>query len=245
MTSVDGPMTRSGCTPSAISGLPERPARRCGRRGRRHRLARSPPVQDDHVGDDGVERTVGAGPRRLVHRLAHRLAAAEDRLLAADSVVLRPDPQIRVAKPDLVAGRRAVDGRVGRPVDGNHLETPIGFATLDTRHRPPAAQCNDGDGARATHPARIAPTCPLGRRGGTRGRQRGRNQGRYWHRADECAEPICTGRSPVLTMTNSARSSGPRSALSSICPGRTRIAPGPESLDVESVVAISPRQSIG
>ena len=85
-----------------------------------------PPVQDDRVRDHGVEGAVGSRRRRLRHRLADGLAAAEHGLLAADGeVALDLDPQIGVAEAHLVADRRAVDGRVARPVKPDHRAAPV------------------------------------------------------------------------------------------------------------------------
>ena len=86
----------------------------------------APPVQDDRVRDDGVEGAVRSRRRRLRHGLADRLAAAEDRLLAADGeVALDLDPQIGVAEAHLVADRRPVDRRVPRSVKPDHRAAPV------------------------------------------------------------------------------------------------------------------------
>jgi hypothetical protein len=84
-----------------------------------------PPVEDDCVGDDGVEGAVGPSGRRLRHRFADRLPAAEDRLFTADrQVFLDLDPQIGVAQAHLVADRRAVDRGVSRAVNPHHRASP-------------------------------------------------------------------------------------------------------------------------
>ena len=48
----------------------------------------APVIEDHRAGDDEVGRALGAGARRLAHRLADHLAAAEDGLVAAGAQVV-------------------------------------------------------------------------------------------------------------------------------------------------------------
>ena len=126
MTSVPGPISRSGCTPSATSGLPARP-----RATMRPSLDAdvgpddAAVVEHDGVGDDRVEGPLGTGPGALRHRLADRLPAAEHGLLAAcGQVGLDLDPQVGVGEANLVADRRPEHRGVGRPVQLSHRGRP-------------------------------------------------------------------------------------------------------------------------
>ncbi len=67
-------------------------------------LEDAPVVEDDRVRDHQVGSAFGPRGRALEHRLADRLAAAEDGLVAADALVpLDLDPEVRVGEPDPVA----------------------------------------------------------------------------------------------------------------------------------------------
>ncbi len=117
-----GPITSAGCTPSAMSGLPERPSATI-RPSRMPTSARTTPQWSSTI---ALVMTVSSAPsarvrRRLGHRLADRLAAAEDGLLAAEGqVLLDLDPQVGVAEAHLVARGRAVERGVLRATDLNH-----------------------------------------------------------------------------------------------------------------------------
>ena len=81
MISVPGPMTM--VTPGWVSGLPALPMRGdaavlqpdIG-------LDDAPVVEDQRIGDDGIDGAVGARDLRLAHAVADHLAAAELHLLA-------------------------------------------------------------------------------------------------------------------------------------------------------------------
>mmetsp|Transcript_29521 Transcript_29521/g.95233 ORF Transcript_29521/g.95233 Transcript_29521/m.95233 type:complete len:216 (-) Transcript_29521:689-1336(-) len=65
-------------------------------------------VNDQGVGDDGVERISGGAPGRLAHALAEHLSAAELELVAVDGeVLLHLGQKARVPQLDSVADRRA------------------------------------------------------------------------------------------------------------------------------------------
>ena len=104
------PITRAGSTPSAMSGLPLRPIPTI----RPSLMPTSARTMPQWSRITALVMTVSSAPsarggQRLVHRLADRLAAAEDRLLAAEGeVLLDLDPQVGVAQPDLVSGGRPV-----------------------------------------------------------------------------------------------------------------------------------------
>ena len=83
------------------------------------------PVEDQRVGDDRVDRALGARGLRLAHAVADRLAAAELHLLAVDGqVALDLDDQLGVGEPHPVAGGRPVHVGVGDAGDaGGHRRT--------------------------------------------------------------------------------------------------------------------------
>ena len=67
-----------------------------------------PMVDDQRVGDDGVDRAVGARHLALAHAVADHLAAAEFHLLAiGGEVLLHLDDEIGVGEAHLVADGRA------------------------------------------------------------------------------------------------------------------------------------------
>ena len=75
----------------------------------------APVVEDQRVGDDGVDRTLFVGDLALAHAVADHLAAAEFHLLTvAGEILLHLDDDIGVGEPYPVAGRRpehvSVDG---------------------------------------------------------------------------------------------------------------------------------------
>ena len=89
----------------------------------------APVVEDQRVGDDGVDRTGGAGRLRLPHAVADHLAAAELHLLAVDGAVLLDlDDEVGVGQPDPVADGRPEHGGVGgaRHAEG-HQSSPMIF----------------------------------------------------------------------------------------------------------------------
>ena len=84
-------------------------------------------VDDQRVGDDGVDRPFG--PRRLglPHPVADHFAAAELDLLTIDrEIALDLDDQVGVGEPQSVAGGWPVHGGVIRPADLNrHQSAPM------------------------------------------------------------------------------------------------------------------------
>ena len=79
-------------------------------------------VDDRHVGDDEIGRTVGA--RQCVverHPFPNAFTAAEDDFVAeAAKVLLDLDVQIRIAKADPIAGRRSEQARMLAPGNFGH-----------------------------------------------------------------------------------------------------------------------------
>ena len=125
--SVDGPISRAGCDAVGdvgVAGLAERDDPPVADAD--VALDDAPVVEHDDVRDHEVGRALGARRRALEHRLADRLAAAEDRLVAADAaVVLDLDPEVGVGEAHLVADGRAVERGVAVAVDrltGAHLQ---------------------------------------------------------------------------------------------------------------------------
>ena len=78
-----------------------------------------PVVEDDGVGDDGVDRAARARRLRLPHAVADHLAAAELHLLAVGGeILLDLDEELGVGEPDPVAGGRAEHVGVGGAGEG-------------------------------------------------------------------------------------------------------------------------------
>ena len=172
----------------------------------------APVVEDHGVGDDGVRCALGPRRRGLGHRLADRLAAAEDGLLAAEGqVLLDLDPEVGVAEPDLVARRSGRRARRSSRRVSSAIGRTCALSDLDARDDASAAERDDGtsrdapgsnrrdvpDGMSSRNP------CAASRSNSSAALASGR-----WR-----CEPIWTGRSPVLTMTRVPRSSAVRSAL--------------------------------
>ena len=79
-------------------------------------------VDDERVGDHGIDRAASPRHLRLPHAVADHLAAAELHLLAiGGEVLLHLDEQFRVGEAHLVASCRAVHGGIGGAGDcGGH-----------------------------------------------------------------------------------------------------------------------------
>ena len=183
MISVDGPITSAGSTPSIVSGLPALPMPTM-RPSRTPTSALTMPQWSriDRAGDDEVGRALGAGRRRLAHRLADHLAAAEHGLVAADAEVL--------ARPR--SAGRCRRGGCGRRSSGRTARRSASRGRIASSSRPAAASQRPGDlaaqpgddpapaasGTRSTVArrcrARSAPTCRPGRPAGARAPRRGR-----------------------------------------------------------------------
>jgi len=74
----------------------------------------APMVEDHGIGDDGVDRTLGAGHLALAHAVADHLAATEFDLLAIDrAVIFDLDDELGVGETQPVAGRRAEHFGIG------------------------------------------------------------------------------------------------------------------------------------
>ncbi|ENN89866.1 hypothetical protein RHSP_80284 [Rhizobium freirei PRF 81] len=84
------------------------------------RLHNPPMVEDQRIGDDGVDSSVRARHLALPHAIANDLAAAELHLLAiSGEILLDLDEQFRIGQAHLVADRRpehAGVGGTGNPV---------------------------------------------------------------------------------------------------------------------------------
>ncbi|MHC2795261.1 hypothetical protein ACVINZ_004273 [Mesorhizobium jarvisii] len=73
------------------------------------------------VGDDGVDRALGAGNLALAHAVADHLAAAEFYFLTVNCEVLFDlDEEFGVGQPDLVADSRPIHLGVGGTRDSGH-----------------------------------------------------------------------------------------------------------------------------
>ncbi len=72
-------------------------------------LHNAPVVEDERVGDHGVDRALGPGSLRLSHAVAYDLAAAEFYFLTVGGAVfLHLDDQLGIGQPHAVANRGAV-----------------------------------------------------------------------------------------------------------------------------------------
>ena len=79
----------------------------------------APVVEDDGVGDDGVDGAARARDLALAHAVADDLAAAEFHLFAVGGeILLDLDEEFRVGEPDAVAGGRAEHVGVGGAGEG-------------------------------------------------------------------------------------------------------------------------------
>ena len=82
----------------------------------------APVIEDQRIGDDGVDRALLVGDLALAHAVADHLAAAELHLLAVGGeILLHLDDEIGVGEPHAIAGGRAE--HVG--IDGALILTDI------------------------------------------------------------------------------------------------------------------------
>ena len=100
----------------------------------------TPMVEDQRVGDDGVDGPVGPARLRLAHAVADDLAAAELDLLAIDRpILLDLEDEIGVGEAHPVARGRAVHVGIGGPTDrARHQSSPPMISWLKPQTaRPP------------------------------------------------------------------------------------------------------------
>src|SRR5262245_17885793 len=77
-------------------------------------LRNSPVVENQRVGDDGIDRAPAAGTLRLPHAVADDFPASKLHLLAISrEVVLHLDDEVRIGEAHLVPDRRAKHLRIG------------------------------------------------------------------------------------------------------------------------------------
>ena len=92
----------------------------------------APVIDDQRVGDDGVDRALRARALALAHAVADHLAAAELHFLAVGRVIaLDLDEEVGVGQPHLVAHRRAEHVGIGRARDAGRAL--VGRTDLDDR----------------------------------------------------------------------------------------------------------------
>ena len=88
----------------------------------------APVIEDQHVGDDGVDRTLTVGDLALTHTVADHLAAAELHLFAVGGEIhLDLDDDIGVGQPHTVARRGAEHIGINRAAYGCRHVTPQKF----------------------------------------------------------------------------------------------------------------------
>ena len=186
MTSVSGPITRSGWTPSMVSGLPALPMPVI----RPSRMPTSALTMPQWSRTTAPVMTVSGVPSarrgaRLAHGLADHLAAAEDRLVAGESGAAADGPP-RSRSADRCrragCGRRwwARTGRRTRPREISGIE---GTSGLPAQSGHDAARRRSGrvrrrPGSRARSARRCRRRCSAA----CRARRRGRTPGRGWPR---------------------------------------------------------------
>jgi hypothetical protein len=74
----------------------------------------SPVVENQRVGNDGINRSFGSGTLRLAHAVAHNLATSELHLLSIDSEVLfHLDNEVGIGETHVVANSRTKHLRIG------------------------------------------------------------------------------------------------------------------------------------
>jgi len=74
----------------------------------------APVVDDQRIGDDGVDRAIGARHLALAHAVADDLATAELHLVAiGGEILLHLDEQFGIGEPHLVAGGRSEHRGIG------------------------------------------------------------------------------------------------------------------------------------
>ena len=120
----------------------------------------APMIDNQRVGDDGVEHAIGArGAATLAHAVADDFAAAEFDFFAVNGeIALDARPQFGVGQTDAIARRRAIGRGVGRALHVAHRLLPIRRDALQRRrNRSPcvrsfkpntclvAANFNEGD----------------------------------------------------------------------------------------------------
>ena len=78
----------------------------------------APVVEDQRIGDDGVDRALLVGDLRLAHAVADHLAAAELHLLAVGGeILLHLDDEVGVGEPHAVAGGGSEHVDIGAALD--------------------------------------------------------------------------------------------------------------------------------
>ncbi len=102
----------------------------------------APVIDDQRIGDHGIDRAITLRPLRLTHAIADHLAAAEFHFLAVNRMVtLDFDPQFGIAQPHPVAGGRAIHLGIGATIDAAHgcfSSGPITSARKPCTSRAPA-----------------------------------------------------------------------------------------------------------
>ena len=85
------------------------------------RLDDPPMVQDQRIGDDGVDGALGLAALGLAHAVADHLATAEFDLLAIESeITLHLDEQLGIRQADAVAGRGPIHVGIGAAGESGH-----------------------------------------------------------------------------------------------------------------------------
>ena len=158
----------------------------------------APMVENQRIGDDGVDRALPVGDLRLAHAVADHLAAAEFHLLAVDGeILLHLDDEIGVGEPHAVAGGRAehvgidVAADLGRHDEASEFAHDVLAEAVDDA----LAGERDERDRRASGPARSAPRCRRRCRAACRAPSCGRISAPDWSRRnDSASRPGSAGR---------------------------------------------------
>ena len=103
-------------------------------------LHNPPVIEDQRIGDDGVERALPVGDLGLAHAVANDLAAAElDLFAVGGEILLHLDDEIGVGKPHSVAGGRPKHVRISAARDLERHDMPL--KAFPSRHRGSRRPC--------------------------------------------------------------------------------------------------------
>src|SRR5690606_11589860 len=193
-------------------------------------LDHAPVVEDDRPGDHQVGGALRARARRLAHRLADHLPAAEQHLVAgrgsAAAVLGDLDQQVGVGQPDAVADRGAEQVDVAGALDGRH-RGPLSSSAPEYSRRRPGTRRAPASGTSTTSrstPGSNRTEVPAGMsRWRPHAAARSHSTPGLTAARWKC-EPTCTGRSAALLTVIVMRS---RPGLRGTAPSPGMTSPGP------------------
>ncbi len=99
----------------------------------------APVIDDQRIGDDGIDRALRLGALRLAHPVADHLAAAEFHLFAGKREIFFPlHPELGIGEPHPVADGGAIHIGIGRTGNTRHHKSPITSPRNPITRRAPA-----------------------------------------------------------------------------------------------------------